>query len=135
MKLHAVALEWVPAVWPQAAVFLAPAIEHSRGDYSIAHAQALVAAGLWQLVVATDEEGTVRGAATLNYFNRPTARVAFVTALGGRGVVNRVVLEQLKVLAAQNGATCIEVAARESVARLLGRCGFKDKYTMLGVQL
>lgn len=135
MKLHAVAAEWVPAVWPQAAPYLATALEHSAGDYGLAHAQALVAAGLWQLVVATDDAGTIRGAATLNYFNRPNDRVAFITALGGRFVVNRAILEQLKGIAATNGATCVEAAARQSVARLLRRCGFEEKYLMLGVKL
>ena len=135
MKLHAVALEWVPAVWPQAEPHLAAAFDHSAGDYSVVHAQALVATGLWQLVVATDDDGTIRGAATLNYFNRPSDRVAFITGLGGRFVVNRSVLEQLKVIAAANGATCVEAAARQSVARLLRRCGFEEKYTMLGVKL
>lgn len=135
MKIQHVPVEWVPAVWPRIARFIAAALEHSHGDYTLEQMQALVAAGQQMLLVAVAEDNALVGAATVQLYNRPSARVAFITAIGGRLISNADTFAQLKCVLAAQGATCIEGAAREAIARLWKRYGFVPKYQIVGVTL
>lgn len=135
MKIQPVAIEWVPAVWPRVRDFVASALEHSGGDYTPEQAQTLLATGQWLLLVAVADDGSIQGAATVQLFNRPNDRVAFITSIGGRLVSNQETFAQLKAALAAQGATCIEGAARESIARLWKRYGFAPKYQIVGVKL
>jgi hypothetical protein len=86
------------------------------------------------LLVAVDGE-TIHGAAAVEFFNRPNDRVAFITAIGGKLVSNEDTFAQLKALMLSMGATTIEGAAREAIARLWSRYGFEEKYRIVGVKL
>jgi hypothetical protein len=121
-------------VWPVVEGFIASALDHSKGDYTLDQVKTLVAMGNWTLLVAVDDNG-VQGAATVDFFNRPNDRVAFVTSIGGRLVSSPDSVEQLKKLLGSLGATCIEGAARESIARLWSRYGFEEKYRIVGVRI
>ena len=134
MKLQFVPVEWVNQTWPQVEAFIASALEYSKGEYTVEQAKVMATTGQWQLLVATTEEG-IAGAALVQFFNRPNDRVCFVVALGGKLVIAAEPFEQLKTYAASMGATCIEGAVRESVARLWTRYGFSEKYRIGGVKL
>jgi hypothetical protein len=134
MKIQHVPVEWVPAVWPKVEGFLAAAMEHSKGDYTVEHVQAYVTSGQWTLLVVVDGED-IHGAITVNFFNRPKDRVAFITAIGGRLIVSRSTFNQLSAVVAALGATTIEGAVRDSIARLWSRFGFEEKYKIVGVKL
>jgi hypothetical protein len=133
MNIQHVPLEWTPRTWPMVKEHIASALEHTE-DYTLDQVQTLVCTGQWMLLVAADGE-TIHGAATVHMFNRPSQRVAFITAIGGRLVSNRETFAQLKQLLAAFGATHIEGAARESIARLWSRYGFEEKYRIVGVKL
>jgi hypothetical protein len=90
--------------------------------------------GNWSLIVAVNEAG-IHGAATVSFSNRPNDRVAFITAIGGKLISNPDTVEQLKQVLSSVGATCIEGAARESIARLWSRYGFEEKYRIVGVRI
>ena len=135
MKIQYVPIEWVHQTWPLAEPYIADALSHSKGEYTVENAKSLVTQGQWILIVAVDEENTVHGAATMYFFNRPDNRVAFITAMGGRLVSSEDTFEQLKAYAASMGATAIEGTARESTARLWSRYGFEEKYRIVGVKL
>jgi hypothetical protein len=113
---------------------LAAAVEYSKGDYTLESVKVLVATGQWLLLVAVDDEG-VKGAATVAFSNRPHDRIAFITLIGGRLISNNDTFEQLKNLLRSLGATCIEGAAREAIARLWTRYGFEEKYRIVGVKI
>lgn len=134
MNVHVVDLGHVHKVWPTVEQFIASALEYAQGDYTLESAKTLLATGQWMLIVAVDEEG-VQGAATAFMFNRPHDRVAFITAIGGKLISNPDTFAQLKQIFASYGATCIEGAARESIARLWSRYGFEEKYRIVGVKL
>lgn len=121
-------------VWNIVEGFISSALEHSQGDYTLEQVKTLVAMGNWTLLVAVDDNG-VHGAATVDFYNRPNDRVAFLTAIGGRLISSPETFEQLKTLLKGLGATCIEGAARESVARLWSRYGFEEKYRIVGAKL
>lgn len=134
MKVQHVTGDWVAATWPSVVSMLARAAEYSLGELEVGHIQTMVLTGQWTLIVA-HEDGIIRGAATVDFLNRPTQRVAFVTALGGRGVLTRDAFKQFSELLKTFGATHIEGATRESVARLWTRLGPVEKYRIVGAAL
>lgn len=134
MKIQFVPLEWVNQTWPQVAAFIASALEHSKGEYTVEQAKVMATTGQWQLLVAATEDG-IEGAALVQFFNRPNDRACFIIAIGGKLISSAETFDQLKNYAASMGATCIEGAARESVARLWTRYGFTEKYRIVGVKL
>lgn len=135
MKIQHVTVEWVPQVWPSVSGFLEQALEFAKGDYTLAHAQALLATGRWLLLVAVDDDGKIHGAAAVEMYNRPAQRVAFIIAIGGHLISSPETFQQLKTLLASFGATHIEGAAREAIARLWQRYGFEAKYQVVGVKI
>jgi hypothetical protein len=135
MKIQYVASEWVNYTWGKVEGFIADALSHSDGEYTVAQAKVFVTQGKWALIVAVDDSGVIHGAATVEFFNRPNDRVAFIIALGGKLVSSKDTFEQLQTYARSMGATTIEGSARESSARLWQRYGFREKYRIVGVKL
>jgi hypothetical protein len=134
MIIQRVTVDWVNVTWPLVKGFIEEALEHAKGEYTIEHVQSLVTSGAWTLLVAVDD-GTIHGAATMHCFNRPTDRVAFVTTTSGKFILDQDTFAQLQDISRAFGATALECAARESMARLLGRFGFEEKYRIVGVKL
>jgi hypothetical protein len=135
MNVQQVPLEWVNRTWPVVQGFIADALARSDGDFTVDHAASYVSTGQWILLVAVDDQNQVQGAATVELFNRPNDRVAFITATGGRLGDTRDTVEQAKALVAALGATTMECAAYGSAARLWRMHGFREKHQVFGVKL
>ena len=110
-------------------------LKWSNGDYTEDQAKALLAQGSWLLLVAVDEENKIHGAASVEFINFPNDRVAFITAVGGKALINEDVYRQLCAVLKGFGATKIQCAARESAARLYAKVGFEQKHIILEVSL
>ena len=121
--------------WPLVEGFLAEALKWGDDDYTVEQAKACLAKGEWLLVVAADEENKIHGAAAVNVYNMPNDRVAFVVAIGGKLISNKDTYEQFCTLLKSYGATKIQGAAREAIARLWTRYGFKDRYRIVEAKL
>lgn len=134
MNIQRVDIGHIHQVWHLVEGYLSSALEHAKEDYTLESVKVLLVTGQWVLLVAVDDEG-VKGAATVAFTNRPHDRVAFVTLIGGKLISNNDTFEQLKNLLRALGATCIEGAARESIARLWSRYGFEEKYKIVGVKI
>jgi hypothetical protein len=134
MRVEAVGIGHVHQIWPMVEGFIDSALKFSKGDYDTQAAKVFVSTGQWSLLVAVDDQG-VQGAATVSFFNRPHDRVAFITAIGGKLISSPETFAQLKQILSQYGATCIEGAARDSIARLWTRYGFLEKYKIVGVSI
>ena len=134
MRVEAVGIGHVHQIWPMVEGFIDSALKFSKGDYDTQAAKVFVSTGQWSLLVAVDDQG-VQGAATVSFFNRPHDRVAFITAIGGKLISSPESFAQLKQILSQYGATCIEGAARDSIARLWTRYGFLEKYKIVGVSI
>ena len=134
MKVQRVPLEWVNVTWPMVAPHFAKAIQHSQDGYTLDHIQTMVSLGNWTLFVVTEDE-KVCGALAVMFFNRPMERVAFITVLAGRDVLSQDTTQQFCALVASQGATAIEGAVRESVAKLSTRFGFKEKTRIIRLKL
>jgi len=134
MKVDVVPFEWVNKVWPLVEPYIAEAVAYSD-DYTVDQIKTFITQGMWMLVTLSDDEG-LKGAGTINFFNRPNARVAFITSVSGKFISTPEVFEQLKALCISRGATEIEGAVRESVARLFKQnFGFTEKYRIVGFKL
>lgn len=105
-------------------------------EYSVEHIKVYLTAGQWLLLVAADEkDGSLHGAATVNFINYPNDRVAYITSLGGKSIVNPEVFAQLVNVLKGYGATKVQCAAQESAARLYERVGFETKYSILEISI
>lgn len=134
MNIQYVPIEWVNQTWPKVEGFIASALEYAQGDYTLDQVRTLVTQGNWMLLVAVDGD-EIKGAATISFYNRPNDRVAFISTIGGRLISSTDTFEQLRAFALSHGATVIEGAARESIARLWTRYGFTEKHRIVGVKL
>lgn len=134
MKIQHVNLEYVNQVWPKVEDYIKWALDYQT-DYTLEHVKTFVTTGAWVLLVAVDDAGEVKGASVIQFFNRPNDRVAFVISMGGKLISNKETFQQFSDLLKAFGATAIEGAARESIARLWKRYGFEEKYRIVGVKL
>jgi hypothetical protein len=134
MKIQHVDTNYVNQIWPQVEKFIDAALAH-QDDYNIEHVKVFVTDGTWMLIVAIDDDAVIHGAATVQFYNRPSDRVAFVVTTGGRMIVNQETYSQLSALLQAFGATYIECASRESAAKLFERVGMKEKYRVVGAKL
>ena len=136
MMVQHVPIQYVNQTWPSVVDFIKAAIEQQTGDkdYTLEQVQVYVSSGQWMLLVATEDDKII-GAATVNLFNRPNNRVAFITYIGGRLIVSKESFKQMCQVLKGFGATSIEGAVNEAVARLWQRFGFIEKYKIVEVAL
>lgn len=135
LKVLPVPVHSVHQTWPLVEGFLEEALKWGEDDYTKDQAKALLAAGTWVLLVAVDEDNNIHGAASVNFFNMPNDRIAFITAIGGRLISNKDTYAQLCEVLKGFGATKIQGAARESIARLWSRYGFKERYVIVEAKI
>ena len=121
--------------WPYVQGFLAEALKWGDDDYTNDQAKAMLSAGNWMLAVAIDEDNKIHGAAAVEFNNMPNDRVAFVVAIGGKLISNQDTYVQFTALLKAQGATKIQGAARESIARLWTRYGFKERYRIVEAKI
>jgi hypothetical protein len=134
MKIQHVDVNYTNQVWPQVEQFISAALAY-QDDYTIEHAKVYVTNGTWMLIVAIDDAGLIHGAATIQFYNRPNDRVAFVVTMGGKLITSHETYTQFSDLLKAFGATYIEGASRESAARLWQRFGLSEKYRVVGAKL
>ena len=141
LKVQSVDVNYVSQIWPLIEGYLVDALtkDNDAPDwsecYNIHHVQAFITSGMWLLLVATDEENKIHGAATVSFSNYPMNRVAFITLIGGRLVSNKDTFDQLKMILKQRGATKVQGYGRDSIVRLWKRYGFEPRTTLVEVQL
>jgi hypothetical protein len=131
LAIRHVPYEYVNQAWPLVEKYLADAVQYGGDDYTLEQVKVYLATGQWLLVVAADEQGAIKGAATVSFINYPNARVAFITFIGGHLISNQETFKQFKDLLKANGATKIQGAAREAIARLWSRYGFEERYRIV----
>jgi hypothetical protein len=134
MKIQHVDINYVNQIWSQVKGFIEAALAY-QDDHTIEHAEVYVTNGTWMLVVAIDDADVIHGAATIQFYNRPKERVAFVVTMGGKLITGHETYAQFTALLKAFGATYIEGASRESAARLWQRFGLSEKYRVVGAKL
>ena len=87
MKIQHVPLQHAAQTWPLVESYMAESQAQSKEDYTLDQIKMYVLTGGWLLLVATDEENKIHGAMTVEFFNRPNHRVAFITGTGGKSIL------------------------------------------------
>jgi len=115
-----VALEHIHQVWPLVEPWLAPVFEKSDVSryYDIEHLKYLFTRGEQVLVVGSDKKGDIQGVVAIQWLTVPKARVAYITAIGGRLLASKENHEEFISWVRAHGGTRIEGSANEAVARL-----------------
>jgi hypothetical protein len=134
MKVDYVPTSFVQQQWHLVADHLSAALEYSHGDITLDQLRADLGSNRAALYKWVDD-GQVVGAAAVVFQNQRNARVAFVVAIGGRGVFSRTARDQFFELLRRGGATKMAGAMRDSMVRLSTRMGLKKKYTIAEVDL
>ena len=135
-KVQPVPTQLVNQIWEKVEPFIKSAEEKFGGsEYTTEQLKVYLVTGQMMLLVATDDNLEIHGAATVSYINYPNDRVAFVTSIGGKLVSNPETFAQMSEIFKANGATKIQGAAKEAVARLWKRFGFEEKAILVEVKL
>lgn len=135
MQIQEVPIQYVNVVWPSVEGFLASAIPHSNGDITLEETKSYCVNGVWKLLVIVDENNVVQGGATLHFFNRINHRVAYITTVGGRGILTPEICSQFSDILRSNGATCMEGSVRDSLVRLAARFGAIKKSNIIQLEI
>lgn len=136
LKVQPVPVQLVNQVWAKVEPFIKSAEEKFGGsEYTTEQIKVYLVTGQMMLLVATNENSEIHGAATVSFINYPNDRVAFVTSIGGKLVSSPETFAQMSEVFKANGATKIQGAAKEAVARLWKRFGFEEKAILVEVKL
>jgi hypothetical protein len=135
IQVQEVPLQYVNVLWTQVEPFLAAGLKYADGDLTIDEIKIYALQGVWSLLVAVDEDNQIHGATTVNFFNRINDRVAFVTAIGGRGLFTPDIVSQFSDILRSHGATCIEGSVRDSLVRLLAHISARKKSNTVKITL
>lgn len=130
MIVQVVPVQHIHQLWSQVSGYLDDALQYADGDYNLDQVKVYLTNGNWQLLVVNDGV-KIHGAIAVSYANYPNDRVAFITAIGGKWISDKESYKNFCDVLKANGATKIQGAARESVARLWRRLGFKNKHIIV----
>ena len=136
MKLQQIPTHFVAQTWDKVAPFIANALEYAEDDYTLDQVKVYLTNGQWIVIIASNEIGNVVGAATAVFQNYPNDRIAFITTVGGRFISDTETYNQFKDILKSFGATKIQGAARESIARLWRtKLGFKERHIIVEAKI
>ena len=135
-KVQPVPVQLINQIWSKVEPFIKSAEEKFGGsEYTTEQLKVYLVTGQMMLLLATDDNSEIHGAATVSFINYPNDRVAFVTSIGGKLVTSPETFAQMSEVFKANGATKIQGAAKEAVARLWKRFGFEEKAILVEVKL
>jgi hypothetical protein len=127
LQVKYIPIHGIHSVWGAVEPFIAASNQYAHGELSVEEVKVRICDGTWLLVVATDDDEQIHGAAVVNFYNRTDNRVAYVSCIGGKFLANRDTFSQFCDLLRAYGATCIEGSVRKSLMRLWARLGAREK--------
>ena len=116
--------------WPIVKDWLEAGMRESNGEYTVEQLKVFVMQGRHVLLCVILGERIV-GAMTIAFEDFPNERVAFVSSMGGAGIVNQEVLESVSDWCRRNGCTALRGAVRPSVAKLFKKLDFEQRYIIV----
>jgi hypothetical protein len=121
-------------IWHLVADWLSSGSEFYDDNFELPQLRMALVSADQHLLVFMDGETPI-GAATAAMTNYPNDRVAFITALGGKGVFNKEGVACVDAWAKSMGGTCVRAYVRESVARLSEQVGLERKCALVEFKL
>lgn len=129
MKILRIPPDQIAQRWHGIAPFIEDSLAHSGGDFTIDQVKVYVSSGQWLTLGFFEEK--MEGVIAVQFSNMPNDRVAFITAMGGRSIINSDTFQQFQAILKAHGATKIQGGVRKSVARLLRKFDFKQRQILV----
>ena len=126
MKILRIPPELMAQRWSSVEPFLNDALTKAVADVNTEQAKVYLSSGQWLLLGGFEGE-ELMGIVAVQFSNRANDRVAFVTAIGGKEIINETLIQEFCNIVKAHGATMIQGCVRESVARLLRKFGFAQR--------
>lgn len=121
--------------WPLAEPMLREAVGLNQGEALLDQVRMQVAFSFAHLLL-WQEQGHYTGAGVVEVVQFPNVRVAYLTYLGGRAIVNVEVLDAVKAWCREQGASEIRgFCGSEAHVRLYERVGCEEIYRVMRVKL
>ena len=115
-------------VWDTVAPLLKRAEEkYENPEYGIEHVKSMLISGQFVLFVFLDSENNIHGAIVVTFINYPNDRVAFIIAMGGKGIVEEDTADKFADICKAYGATTIHGVVTKSGARLYQSVKFNER--------
>jgi hypothetical protein len=134
MKVQTVGVEYITQIWLAVAPYIERGLQYTD-DYSLDQVKVFLTTGTWILLVAVDDLQQIHGVATVAFHNGVNDRTAIITSLGGKGVVNQNIFDQVCRIVRGMGATRVQVYTRDSAIRLYEQVGLNKKATLMEIKL
>ena len=120
--------EQIHMLWGEVEDWLKTSIQLDNNECTIEQLKGLLARGAQILLVSSCEDSELTGAMAVEFINHPNERVMFISALGGKGIVNKQTFSQVEEWARMQGATKVIAWAKETQVKLyIQRAGFENK--------
>ena len=110
--------EQIHRLWSEVENWLKTSIQLDNNECTIEQLKGLLARGAQILLVSSCEDSELTGAMAVEFCNYPNERVMFITALGGKGIVNKQTFSQVEEWAKMQGATKVIAWAKEGQVTL-----------------
>ena len=135
MPLYQITPAQLPLVWESVAPMLQRAIDLDPGDVTIEQVEYLIRIGKTFLLV-WEEPGTgITGSAAVDLIDYPRQRVAHISLLGGKGIVQTPVFDEVKNWARASGATTVQCWANGALVELYKKVGAEPTHQVMRVKL
>lgn len=115
---------FIDEVWPTVGPMLKRAVDISPHDCTLEQLELLVRQGHTHLLFWEDE-GVIKGAATVDFIDYPHQRVAHVGFMGGAGIVKDHVFAQAKEWMRGMGAKTAQCWTRDALVGMYEKMGME----------
>lgn len=116
-QLQIVHPNYVHQIWDKIETFFDRSMQAGTDDYNVDQLKMLITEGRQTLFVFVEDEKII-GALTVEMINYPNSRVAYTSAIGGKGLFDENTIKQYEDWAKSQGATKIRAFAKDAQARL-----------------
>lgn len=120
----------IAQLWGEIAPFIEDGLRFAGDDYTSDQVKVFLTQDQWMLIGVYNEKGLC-GAISVAFSNMPNHRIAFITSMGGKLITTHDNLLQFMSILGTFGATKIRGCMRKSVARLLKKLDFKERYILV----
>jgi hypothetical protein len=135
MPLYQLNPRELPQVWPVVAPLLQKAIDLDPSSVTIEQVEYSVRTGRTSLLVWEESTVGITGAATVDLIDYPRERIANITLLGGRSVVQQTVFDEVCNWMRLSGATKAQCWANGSRVQLYEKMGMKATHQVMRIKL
>ena len=134
MKVQTVDVAYITQIWSAVAPYIERALQYTD-DYNVDQVKVFLTTGSWLLLVAVDDLQQIHGVATIFFENGVNFRTAFITTIGGKGIVNKDCFDEMVNILRKMGATRVQGYARDSLVKLYKRFAFGKKTNLVEIKL